>query len=110
MKLKEPYYSKIQSGEKIYEIRLNDEKRQVMSVGDVIVFRKEPELLETVQTEILDLIHFKSFEELVNSLALNDIGFDGYDKDNVIDVYHSIYSAEQENKYGVLAIKLKVID
>lgn len=44
MKLRAIYFDKIKSGEKIYEIRLNDERRKDLKVGDTIVFKKEPEL------------------------------------------------------------------
>ena len=46
MKLKEQYFNCIKDGSKKYEIRLNDEKRQLIKVGDFIEFQKEPELEE----------------------------------------------------------------
>ena len=39
-------FDMIKSGEKVYEGRLNDEKRQLIDIGDVIEFQKEPELKE----------------------------------------------------------------
>lgn len=39
MKIREVYFNKIKSGEKIYEIRLNDEKRRLIDVGDVLVLK-----------------------------------------------------------------------
>ena len=44
MKLKPQYFDMVISGTKIYEIRLNDEKRRLIEVGDKINFKKEPEL------------------------------------------------------------------
>lgn len=52
MKLKAIYFDKIKTGEKIYEIRLNDEKRKLINVGDVLIFNKEPELKEKIATEV----------------------------------------------------------
>ena len=46
MKLKEIYYNKIKSGEKIYKIRFNNEKRRLIDVGDIVIFQKEPKLNE----------------------------------------------------------------
>lgn len=108
MKLREIYFNMIKDGSKIYEVRLNDEKRQLIDVGDVIIFRKEPELKEELQTIVEDLVYFKSFEELTNTLPLNKVGFETETKQAVQDVYHNFYSQEEEQKFGVVAIKIKV--
>jgi len=109
MKLKAPYFNLIKSGAKIYEVRLNDEKRQSIKVGDEILFKKEPELEETLQTEVEDLIPFNSFSELLSTLPLDKIGFAEGKEADVEDIYHNIYSKEDEQKYGVLAIKVKLM-
>lgn len=66
---------KIKKGEKIYKIRLNDEKRRLIDVGDVLIFKKEPELKETLTTEVKDLVYFVSFDEMVNTLPIEKIVF-----------------------------------
>lgn len=108
MKLKPVYFDKIKAGEKIYEIRLNDEKRQLLKVGDILTFKKEPELKETISAEIIDLIHFKSFSEMLEVLPADKIGFKDYSKLEIENVYHKFYSVEDELRYGVVAIKLKI--
>lgn len=107
MKLREIYFNKIKNGEKIYEIRLNDEKRQLINVGDVIIFKKEPELQDSIQTVVEDLVYFKSFSEMINTLPLSKVGFENETKQEIEDIYHQFYSKEDEAKYGVLAIKIK---
>lgn len=109
MKLKAIYFDKIKSGQKIYEIRLNDEKRQMIDVGDVLIFKKEPELNDTLKTIVKDLVYFKSFNEMVNTLPLDKIGFEKNTKDEVENIYYSFYSKADELKYGVIAIKIKII-
>lgn len=54
MKLRHIYFEKIRTGEKIYEIRLNDEKRRLISVGDFITFRDESNLDEKMQKRVKD--------------------------------------------------------
>lgn len=108
MKLQPIYFEKIKSGKKIYEIRLNDEKRQLLKIGDTLTFLKEPDLIEPLQTTIEDLIHFKSFSEMLETLPASKIGFDNYSKNEIEDIYHEFYSPEKENRFGVLAIKLKI--
>ena len=46
MKLRPKYYDFILNGTKRIEIRLNDEKRKDIKIGDKIKFYKEPNLEE----------------------------------------------------------------
>jgi len=108
MRLKPTYFDLIKAGEKIYEIRLNDEKRQKIKVGDEIIFTNEPEPDKTISTQVVDLIKFKSFKEMANTLPLNEVGFHKLNADEVVEVCHHFYTPEEENQFGVLAIKLKL--
>ena len=109
MKIRAIYFDKIKRGEKVYEVRLNDEKRRLIDVGDVIVLKKEPELCEELFVEVKDLIYFDSFDEMVNSLPKEKIGFEKIKKDAIVDVYHQFYTPEAEKQYGVVAIKVQVL-
>ena len=109
MKLRKIYYEMIKSGAKIYEGRLNDEKRRLISVGDIITFQKEPEFIESFNCIVKDLVYFDSFEEMVKTLPLEKIGFKTETAQEVVEIYHKFYSVEDENRYGVVAIKVEVI-
>lgn len=109
MKLRGEYFDKIKSGQKIYEIRLNDEKRQQFKVGDYILFRRVENEDDTLDVVIEDLLHFKSFADMLILLPLKDIGFENKTRKEVEDIYHTFYSKEDEEKYKVLAIKVKVV-
>ena len=67
MKLQPKYYDYILTGTKRIEIRLNDEKRQAIQLGDKIKFLKEPnshkahELLHTYYSDKLK----NSYKDLV---------------------------------------------
>lgn len=106
MKLRHIYFEKIRTGEKIYEIRLNDEKRRLISVGDFITFRDESNLDEKMQKHVKDLLYFDSFAKMLDELPLNKIGFQCFEKAEVENVYHQFYSIENEKKFGVVAIML----
>jgi len=107
MKLKKEYFDLIVSGKKVYEVRLNDEKRRLIKVGDKIKFRKEPELKECVMVSVKDLILFNSFLEMAQCLPNEKIGFNGYTPEEIADVYHKFYSSTDEEKFGVLAILIE---
>ena len=100
----------IRSGKKTIELRLYDEKRQAIKVGDTITFTntEDPDDILTVTVE--DLFLFDSFEELYKALSLTECGYTEEDIDTAspqdMDTY---YPKEKQARYGVVGIKVKVI-
>lgn len=74
MKLQPHSFDKIKEGSKTIEVRLFDKKRQGLKIGDIIEFRCEPERKEVVQTEIVGLLNYKTFLDLVNDVPASDFG------------------------------------
>lgn len=103
------YYDLIRSGEKVLEGRLNDEKRKNFNIGDKITFYKEPTKQETMQAIILDKYIFNNFDEMANELDKSKLGFANKTKEEMVNVYRTIYTVEDENKYGVVIFKIKII-
>lgn len=66
----EPFQS-IQEGKKVYEVRLNDEKRRKIQVGDVIEFIKVPENGETLQIEVVGLRKYDTFQEMYEDIPFH---------------------------------------
>lgn len=109
LKLQGEYFDKIKSGEKIYEIRINDEKRQAVDVGDILVLLKEPQLTERLNVLVRDIVYFDSFAEMVATLPKEKVGFKGKSNEEMLKVYRGFYPLEQESKYGVVAFKIEVL-
>ncbi len=109
LNLQPKYFDLISSGEKTLEGRLNDEKRKTINVGDIITFYKEPERVESMQVVVLDKFLFKSFDEMAENLDKKQLGFASFTKQQMIDVYRTFYSQENEKKYGVVVFKVKRI-
>ena len=63
MKLNNGPFKNIKNGTKTIELRLNDEKRQLLKIKDLIEFTNR-ETLEQLLVEIENLYHYPSFEEL----------------------------------------------
>lgn len=103
-------FEKIKAGTKIIEVRLNDKKRREIKIGDRIVFTKRPDNIEAVETEVVDLKVYMTFAELY---SLNDkvaVGsFPGDTTETQIEQTMKYYSPEEEAKYGVLAIHLRLV-
>ena len=97
----------IKCGRKTIELRLFDEKRQKIMVGDDIVFT-ETETGETLAVTVTGLHRFDSFGALFASLPLLRCG---YTEETVADAKPSdmelYYSAEEQKKYGVIGIEIE---
>ena len=102
--LKKEFFDAISSGDKIYEVRLNDEKRKKLSVGDRLVFVIEPERKTYLQKKVANKLYFSSFEELSDNINPKLLGFN--DQNSMLKTYHEIYKNFDIEKYGVVAIKL----
>lgn len=106
MNLNPEPFAMIQSGEKTVELRLYDEKRQKLQVGDTIVFTNTADGKRLTAT-VAKLHRFQSFAQLYEQLPLLKCG---YTEENVQDAraedMEEYYSPEQQAKYGVVGIEL----
>ena len=100
----------IRTGNKTIELRLNDEKRKQISVGDTIKFINTEDSNDTLRVKVVDLFLFSSFAELYDNLPLLNCG---YNEDNIntaspedMEMYYSI---EKQNKYGVVGIEISLL-
>ncbi|MBQ8255151.1 MAG: 23S rRNA (uracil(1939)-C(5))-methyltransferase RlmD [Clostridia bacterium] len=106
MKLNSAPFEMIKRGEKTIELRLFDEKRRQIKVGDKIVFTNTLNG-ETLEKTAVKLHHFDSFEELYKSLPLLKCGYTVNDIDNAKPSdMEQYYSRGEQKKYGVVGIEL----
>lgn len=101
-------YAMIATGQKTIELRLYDEKRQKIRVGDSILFTNT-ETGEQIRTTVAQIHRFGSFAELYQALPLLQCGYtpENVDKASPADM-NSYYSPEQQAQYGVLGIELQL--
>lgn len=107
MKLNNGPYVNIKNGTKTIELRLNDDKRQLLKIKDLIEFTNK-ETLEQMLVEIQNLYHYPSFDELYKHFDKVSMG---YKENDVVDPkdMEKYYSKEEQEKYGVLGIEIKKI-
>ena len=106
MKLTPSPFAMIKDGQKTIELRLYDDKRRKIKIGDKIIFTNT-ETNETLEVEATGLYVFSSFEELYRELPLLECGYTKDDIDSAspsdMDVY---YSPEEQSRYGVVGIRI----
>ena len=107
MNLNASPFQMICSGDKTVEMRLYDEKRAKINVGDTIEF-ENIETHQTIQCTVVALFRFKDFYELYSHFDKAAIGYNAEKTANAEDMY-AYYSPEQIEKYGVLAIEIQLI-
>ena len=97
----------ISLGKKTIEMRLYDEKRSKIKVGDEIEF-ENIDTYQKIKCAVVNLTRYKDFFELYSNYDKTVIGYDENEAANAEDMY-TYYSPEQIQKYGVLAIEIKLI-
>lgn len=97
----------VKTGIKDVEVRLNDEKRQKLKVGDILTFYKRPNDDEIISKVVKKLVYFNSFYEVANSYEMKRIYLENCTKEDYIKLMNRFYTKEDEEKYGVVAIEFK---
>lgn len=106
MKLSREPFEKIASGQKIIESRLYDEKRRLINVGDIIEFSQGDDEMKMVMTKVKALHRYKTFYELFSAFPAEYFG--GTSKEALIEEIEKFYSIEEEQKDGVVGIKIEL--
>ena len=111
MHLKEAPFGQIWNGSKTIELRLYDEKRRKIRVGDIIEFEDMSGSGRRIVTNVIALHVFESFEALYEALPLEKCG---YDRDSISKASASdmklYYSSDEQAVYGVVGIEFEVTE
>lgn len=109
MKLQEKYFNFILNGTKRIEIRLFDEKRQKIKLGDTIKFLKESNLDESFETKVVGLLRYDSFANMINDFDISILSDKSMTKKELIAVLAQFYTNAKQQQYGVLGIKIELL-
>ncbi|MEW9503157.1 ASCH domain-containing protein [Jeotgalibacillus marinus] len=107
MGLYSEYFNAVKKGKKKVEVRLNDEKRRKIKVGDTIEFIKVHEQDDTLQVQVTQLRSYDTFQAMYEDIPFKDFDCEGWTMKEMIDGTYEIYTPEQEKEWGTLAITIK---
>ena len=110
LKLKPKYFNYINEGTKRIELRLYDEKRKKINIGDTIVFQKETELDTMIKVKVIGLLRYNTFEELFEDFDIEIMADKSMTKNELLDVLEEFYTPEKQKQYGVLGIRIEKIN
>lgn len=110
MNLHHEPFELIAQGLKTIELRLLDEKRKKISVGDKLVFTDTQVPSATIECRVIALHLFDSFDELYAALPLDKCGYLPHElKTASPKDMEAYYSPEKQRQYGVVGIELEII-
>ncbi len=101
-------FNSIKEGVKTIEMRLNDSKRQNIKVNDLIIF-ENIETSEKLEVVVQELKVFQTFADLYTNYDKLSLGYADNEEAIPSDM-EQFYTKKDIAKYGVLAIKIKVIN
>lgn len=107
LKLQPKYFDYINNGTKRIELRLYDEKRQKISIGDTIVFQKEPNLEITMKVKVIGLLRYNTFEDLFKDFDIEVLADESMSKAELLNVLEEFYTPEKQKQYGVVGIRIE---
>lgn len=110
MNLNSKPFRLMKEGRKTIELRLNDEKRQKIKVGDVIVFTENTSDRAQLAVRVIGLHGFSNFEQLYKELPLTKCGYLPEELQSASpEDMEEYYSEEKQRAYGVLGIEIEVM-
>ena len=107
MNLQPKYFDFIKDGTKRIELRLYDEKRRSIQLGDIIEFAKSDD--EKFKAEVVGLLRYSSFADLFEDFDISILADASMTKQELLEVLGEFYSEEKQAEFGVIGIRIKLI-
>lgn len=107
MNLQPKYFDFIKDGTKRIELRLYDEKRRSIQLGDIIEFAKSDD--EKFKAEVVGLLRYNSFADLFEDFDISILADSPMTKQELLEVLGEFYSEEKQAEFGVIGIRIKLI-
>ncbi len=109
MSLSSKFFDLMCKNKKTVEIRLFDEKRRALSIGDTINFSCTESPEEKISRRITGLYRYDDFSSLINDFLPEELGCTILEAEDLKQTLYNIYDRNDVNKYGALAIRVSNI-
>lgn len=106
MKLQHKYFDYIKNGTKCIEIRLYDEKRQKINLGDTIEFSDMADPDNKINLKVRGLLRYQTFDDLFTDFDIAMLADKSMTKPALKQALEEFYTPDKQSKYGVLGIRL----
>ena len=107
MKLDAIHFDAIRAGKKTVEMRLLDERREDLRIGETVTFLCNGRE-ESLSVRVMGLYSYPDFETLVQDYRPSALGFAGKKSSYIARYMRAIYGKEKCERYRALAIRVKL--
>ena len=107
MELQNAYYNFILKGTKRIELRLFDEKRQKIKLGDIITVINA-QTNEEFEVKVVGLLHYETFEDLFLDYDIEVLADKSMTKEELKNELEKFYPIEKQKQYSVLGIRVEL--
>ena len=107
MNLQPKYFDFIKDGTKRIELRLYDEKRQSIQLGDIIEFAKSDN--EKFKAEVIGLLRYNSFADLFEDFDISILADSSMTKQELLEALGEFYTEEKQEEFGVIGIRIELV-
>ena len=107
LNVKEKYYNMLKSGTKTIELRLFDDKRKNIKIGDYIEFSNNSDADDKFTAQVINLHRADNFAELCKNINCRNAGFAS--NGELLKVLEEFYSLDRQNELGVVGIEIQKI-
>ena len=108
--LAKQYFDFIKKGTKRIELRLNDEKRQKLKIGDTIVFAEKNNDKNKASVKVINLFKCNTFNEILDMFDAEILADKSISKKEILNDLEEFYTKQQQLKYGVLGIQIELLN
>ncbi|GAB6101582.1 ASCH domain-containing protein [Thermococcus atlanticus] len=103
LRVREEYLSMIKGGKKRIEVRVAYPQLRGIKPGDKILFNGE------VPAEVTTVKRYETFRQVLREEPIEKIFPDNPGFDAALKRFHGMYPKWKENRYGVIAIKFRLL-
>ncbi len=109
MSLDRKFFELMRENKKTVEIRLFDEKRRALSLGDTIEFSCAQAPEEKILRRTVGLYRYDDLSSLISDFRPDELGCTIAEAEDLEQALNNIYGKDDINKYGALAIRVSHI-
>ena len=105
LNVQEPYLSFMLNKQKTVEGRLNKGKFKDLKIGDILLIGPDEKRFLIEGTTL-----YKSFRGMIEKEGIENVIPYKDNTDDAEAIYYKFYTKEQEIEFGVMAIKIKILE
>ncbi len=107
MNLQTKFYNFIKDGTKRIEVRLFDEKRQKIQLGDIVEFYNSKG--EIIGARVTGVLRYRTFEDLFRDFDVSILADRTMTKEELQKTLEGFYDKEKQLSFGVIGIRFEVL-